>query len=267
MVYETIDIWSLMAANLGAILMMMLVLWGISILLGDVSFIDGFWALGFVLVACVTSQLFPFGGIHQQLISSLVVVWGLRLGLYLLWRWRHEGADGRYLKMLSKARGNVHLYTLRIVFLLQGGLMWIVSWPIILGAYGATGPLGSLAYIGAALAISGIAFESIGDMQLARFKSNEANKGKVLDTGLWRYTRHPNYFGDMCFWWGCFFIACEAPYGWLSLPGPLVMSFLLIKWSGAALLERRLQRSRPEYVAYMQRTSAFLPWPPKSSTK
>lgn len=263
MIFETIDIEWLLAANLAAVAMMMLVLWGLSIMLGDVSFIDSFWAFGFVLISCVSVRLFPFGGVHQHLLTTLVVVWGLRLGLYLLFRWWREGPDGRYVAMLAKVKGNPHLFTLTTVFGLQGALMWLVSLPIPLGSFGAAGPLGGLAIGGGALAVIGIAFEAIGDWQLARFKSQPQNKGRVLDSGLWRYTRHPNYFGDLCFWWGCYLIACEAPYGWMSLPGPLMMSFLLIKWSGAALLERRVRRSRPDYAAYIERTSSFIPWPPR----
>lgn len=258
------DLPTLFATNLAAVAAMMLVLWLISIALDDVSFIDSFWAFGFLLIGCITSRLLPFGGAHQTVLLVLVAVWGLRLGLYLLWRWRREGADGRYVAMKKKATGNVHLYTLKTVFLLQGALMWIVSLPLQLGQYDVVGHIGVLALAGLALAAIGIAFETIGDYQLARFKGNEANKGKVLDSGLWRYTRHPNYFGDLCFWWGCYFIACEAPYGWMSIPGPLVMTFLLVKWSGAALLERRVKRSRPEYADYIARTSAFIPWPPKA---
>lgn len=264
MALETLSIEMLLLSNLLAVAAMMLVLWIGGIALGDVSFIDSFWALGFVLIACVTVQLYPFGGLHQNLLTTLVAVWGLRLGIYLFMRWLREGPDGRYVAMLQKAKGNRHLFTLTTVFGLQGALMWLVSLPIPLGAYGAIGPLGWLAFAGASLAVFGIAFESIGDWQLARFKSNPANKGMVLDKGLWRYTRHPNYFGDMCFWWGCYLIACEAPYGWLSLPGPLMMSFLLIRWSGVALLERRVRKSRPDYAAYIERTSTFFPWPPKA---
>lgn len=263
MTFETLDVPTLLAANLAAIALMMLALWGISILLGDVSFIDSFWAFGFLLVGCVTTRLFPFGGVHQRLLLVLVAAWGLRLGFYLLWRWLREGPDGRYRALLAKARGDRNLYALKAVFALQGLLMWIVSLPLQLGQFGASGALGPLAIGGAALAIAGILFETIGDAQLARFKADPARRGQVLDTGLWRYTRHPNYFGDLCFWWGCYLIACEAPYGWASLPGPLVMTFLLVRWSGAALLERRLQRSRPAYADYMGRTSAFVPWPPK----
>ena len=263
MVFETINLPTLLAANLGAIAIMMLLLWGFSILLGDVSFIDAFWAFGFILVTCVTSRLFQFGGLHQQILITLTVVWGLRLGLYLLSRWRREGPDGRYLAMISNAQGNVHLYTLKVVFGLQGIIMWIVSLPLQLGVYGTTGGLDVLGLTELCLAIIGIGFESIGDWQLMRFKGDPANKGQVLDKGLWRYTRHPNYFGDLCFWWGVYAIACEAPYGWMSVPGPILMTYLLVKWSGAALLEKHVKRSRPAYAGYIERTSAFIPWPPK----
>ena len=265
MVFETIDIPFLLAANLAAIATMMLLLWVISIALRDVSFIDAFWAFGFVLVTCVTSRLFPFGGIHQQVLITLTVIWGLRLGIHLFARWLREGPDGRYVAMTSNVHGNLHLYTLKIIFGLQGIIMWVVSLPLQLGVYGATGQLGLLGSTGLCLAIFGIGFESVGDWQLMRFKADAANKGKVLDSGLWRFTRHPNYFGDLCFWWGCFAVACEAPYGWMSLPGPILMTYLLVKWSGAALLEKRLKRSRPAYANYIAKTSTFIPWPPKKA--
>ncbi len=257
------DIVFLLGANLAAVIALMLTLWLISIPFGDVSFIDGFWAFGFILVAGVTSRLLPFGGLHQMALLVLVAAWGLRLGLYLFWRRRHEGPDGRYVAMLAKASGSVHLYTLKIVFLLQGGLMWIVSLPLQLGQFDAPAELGPRALAGVMLAVFGIAFESIGDFQLARFRKDPANKGKVLDTGLWRYTRHPNYFGDLCFWWGAFMVASEAPLGWTSVVGPIVMTVLIVKWSGVPLLERRLVQSRRDYAAYVSRTSALIPWPPR----
>lgn len=257
------DIVLLLGANFAAVIIMMLTLWLASIPLGDVSFIDSFWAFGFILVGCVTSRLFPFGGLHQTALLALVGIWGLRLGLYLLWRWRHEGPDGRYLSMIKNARGPLHLYTLKTVFLLQGIIMWVVSLPLQLGQFDADTGFGTRALAGGALSAIGIVFESLGDFQLARFKADPANKGKVLDHGLWRYTRHPNYFGDLCFWWGCYLIASEAPWGWASVVGPILMTFLLIKWSGVALLERRLTRSRPAYADYVRRTSALIPWPPR----
>ena len=125
--------------------------------------------------------------------------------------------------------------------------------------------MGPIAWVGVVLALTGIAFESIGDAQLKAFRSNPANKGKVLDTGLWRYTRHPNYFGDACTWWGIWLVAAETgPAGWVSVLGPLFLTFTLTRWSGKPMLERGLKKSRPDYAAYVERTSGFVPWPPKN---
>lgn len=259
------ELWTLLAANLAAILAMMMLLWLISLALGDVSFIDSFWAFGFILVSCTTRWVYPFGGIHQSALLALVGIWGLRLGFYLFWRWLRHGPDARYVDMIGRAKEPRPLYTLRYVFLLQGVLMWVVSLPLQLGGFGASGELGPLALAGILLAVAGILFESIGDWQLARFKADAGNRGKVLDQGLWRYTRHPNYFGDFCFWWGCYLVASEAPFGPFGIVGPALMTFLLVKWSGAALLERRLSRSKPGYEDYVRRTSAFIPWKPRKA--
>ncbi|GGE41657.1 membrane protein [Marinicauda pacifica] len=256
-----------LATNFAVLIAAMVLLWLLSIALKDVSFIDSFWAFGFVLVALVTYAMTPAGDEGRKaLLLALTAVWGLRLGGYLLWRWRKEGADKRYVALLDRAKGNKHLFALVNVFLLQGVLLWVVSLPVQLGQVPATPPaLGILAVAGAVLAIVGIFFESVGDFQMARFKADPANAGKVMDKGLWRYTRHPNYFGDACVWWGLFLIAVETGIGLASVVGPLLLTFLLVKWSGAALLERRLKRSRPEYEAYIARTSGFIPMPPRKT--
>ncbi len=260
------EIIALLGANFAVVMAAMLLLWLLSIALGDVSFIDSFWAAGFVLIALVTFMLTPDGAsARKQLILFITSVWGLRLAAYLFWRWRKEGADKRYVALLSRAKGSVHLYSLTTVFLLQGVLMWVVSVPVQLGQLSATPvELGVLAWLGAALALVGVFFEAVGDWQMAQFKSKPENAGKVMDRGLWRYTRHPNYFGDACVWWGLFLIAAETgPAGVASIIGPLVMTWLLVKWSGAPLLERRLKRSRPDYEDYIARTSGFIPMPPR----
>jgi len=259
------EIAIVLGTNLAVLMGAMLVLWLISIPLKDVSFIDSFWALGFVLAAFVTFAITPGGDLERKgLILAITTVWGLRLGGYIFWRWRKEGPDKRYVALLSKAPGNVHVFTLTKVFLLQGVLLWVVSLPVQLGQIPATPQgVGLLAWIGAGLAIVGIFFETIGDYQMARFKSDPGNAGKVMDQGLWRYTRHPNYFGDACVWWGLFLVAAETGPGRLSFVGPALLTFLLVQWSGAALLERRLKRSRPEYEDYIRRTSSFIPMPPK----
>jgi steroid 5-alpha reductase family enzyme len=152
-----------------------------------------------------------------------------------------------------------------LVFALQLPLQFIVSLPVQLGQMSGDSVLGPVAYVGAAVAVVGILFESIGDFQLVAFKANPANTGKVLRTGLWRYTRHPNYFGDACTWWGLWLIAFDAGYGLWSMVGPILITVLLTRWSGVPTVEGRMRRKRPEYEAYVQRTSGFIPMPPKKA--
>ncbi len=260
------EVATVLMSNLVILMACMIVLWLISIPLGDVSYIDSFWAAGFVIVAGATYAMTGGDSDRRLLLLVLTAVWGIRLATYLFLRWRREGPDGRYVAMLKKAPGNVHMTSLTKVFLLQGPMLWLVSLPVQLGQIQTTpASLGVLAWAGTALAIIGILFESIGDHQMARFKARPDSHGKVMDQGLWRYTRHPNYFGDACVWWGLYLIAAETSYGMWSFFGPLLLTWTLVKWSGAALLERRLKRSRPGYEEYLQRTSAFFPWPPKSN--
>jgi len=252
-----------LGVNAAMILGLMLLLWLASIMLRDVSFIDAFWGLGFVVIAGTTWLLTPGGSAERRLLLlALTAIWGVRLGLYLFHRWRRDGPDKRYVALLARAPGSPHWFSLRKVFLLQGALMLVVALPIMLGMIpaepAAVGPIG---WIGAALAIIGIGFETIADAQLAAFRRR--GESGVLDSGLWRYTRHPNYFGDCCFWWGMLLIAAETRFGLSAIVGPLLMTFLLVKWSGAALLERRLKRSKPGYEDYVARTSAFFPAPPR----
>lgn len=255
---------AVLATNLLIVMTLMVLLWMISIPLRDVSFIDSFWALGMVLVAATTYTMVDGNPDRQQLLLVLTAVWGLRLGLHLFLRWRREGADRRYVALLAKAPGNPHLFSLRKVFLTQGPLLWLVTLPVQLGQLDSVpAALGPLAMAGAVLAVIGIVFETVGDWQLARFKADPASEGQVMDRGLWRYTRHPNYFGDACVWWGLYLIAAETASGRWAIISPIFLTFILIKWSGAALLERRLKRSRPGYADYIERTSGFLPWPPK----
>jgi steroid 5-alpha reductase family enzyme len=254
--------------NLAVMLACMIILWLISIPVKDISFIDSFWAVGFIVVAGVTYLATGGGTDRRALLVVVTAIWGLRLGAYLFLRWRREGPDGRYVALLNKAPGNVHLHSLKKVFLLQGPILWFVSLPVQLGQIQAEpASLGFLAWCGVALAAIGIFFEAAGDQQMAAFKADPVNEGKVMDRGLWRYTRHPNYFGDTCVWWGIYLIAAETTLGVWSIFGPLLLSWILVKWSGAALLERRLQRTRPAYVEYIGRTSSFFPWPPSGKVK
>jgi steroid 5-alpha reductase family enzyme len=244
------------------------VLWLIALRIRDVSFVDAWWALGMVVLAW--ASYFGTGAPSPRKLLLLVLcsVWGLRLGLYLLWRWRKNGPDRRYQTMLGKAQAERGMgfarAALQIVFALQAPLQFIVALPVQLGQLGA-GWIGPLGVVGATLAVIGILFETVGDWQLARFKNDAANRERVLDTGLWRFTRHPNYFGDCCVWWGLYLIAAESGIGIWALPGPVLLTVLLTRWSGMPTIEGRLRRKKPGYEEYVRKTPAFVPWLPKRS--
>jgi len=245
-----------------------LVLWLVSLRIRDVSFVDSWWALGIVVLAVSTFVQLPSAGIHATLLVVLGCAWGLRLGIYLLWRWLKHGVDARYpanMKSPEVRHGWSFAFTAGVqVFLLQGILQFIVALPVQMGQIGEASPtLGLVALAGAGIALAGLAFETIGDWQLVRFKANPENKGRVLDTGLWRYTRHPNYFGDACVGWGLFLIASETTLGLWTLPAPVLLTFLLTRVSGVPLLEDQLGKTRPGYADYVARTPAFVPWFPR----
>ena len=188
--------------------------------------------------------------------------------MHLFTRWRAAGEDPRYARMLGKARERGHFAraALTVVFAPQAVLLFVTCLPAQLGVLASgSDRIGPLALTGLALWLLGMGFETVGDWQLARFRADPASRGKVLDTGLWRYTRHPNYFGDACVWWGIWLAAAEAGpiIALASLPGPLFLTFTLTKWSGKPLLEKGLAKTRPGYAEYIKRTSGFIPWPPK----
>jgi steroid 5-alpha reductase family enzyme len=246
-----------------------IVLWLINVLIKDPSFIDSWWPLGMVVSAWSTYLYVGASGAHALLLTVLCSIWGLRLGVYLFWRWRKHGPDRRYVTMMASAqkeRGwSYPVASLLLVFALQLPLQFIVSLPVQLGQMGDLVPVGPVAIGGMVLAVLGIVFETIGDFQLVAFKGDPANAGKVLQSGLWRYTRHPNYFGDACVWWGLWLVAVDAGLGQWSMPGPILITLLLTRWSGVPTVEGRMRRKRPEYEAYVQRTSSFIPLPPKKA--
>lgn len=246
-----------------AVAALMVVLWLASIPLRDVSIIDPFWGFGFALVGWVVYLAADGDEGRRLLLAILVSVWGLRLFGYLLWRNRGKGEDFRYAAMRERHGRAFVVRSLFTVFLLQGVLMLIVSLPVQVGQVPDAPPLGVLAVLGTAVWAVGLAFESVGDLQLARFRADPANRGRVLDTGLWRYTRHPNYFGDFLVWWGIWIVAAETGWGLLSIAGPLLMTVLLVRVSGVALLERDIAARRPGYAEYVRRTSGFLPRRPR----
>ena len=255
---------TVLAISAATVLLYMLGLWALSVRLGDPSFVDAGWGFGFVVIAAVAALVSHGDATRAAVIVAVTGVWGLRLAGYLFWRWRRNGPDARYQAMLRHAQGNPHVFTLTRVFLLQGALMWVVSLPVQLGqVYSSPHGMTPQAWVGTVIALVGIGFESTGDLQLTRFKADPANAGQVLDRGLWRYTRHPNYFGDALVWWGLFLVAVVNPPTVFAIVGPITITTLLLKWSGVPVLERGLVRRRPAYTDYQRRTSAFVPRRPK----
>lgn len=252
-----------LASSAAAIAVVMFATWLVSIAWRDVSIVDPVWGLGFV-VATWTAYIVGPAPVERGLpIAIMVTLWGLRLFGYLAWRKRGEPEDFRYRQMREK-RSNFAISSLWIVFGLQGLLMWIVSLPVQLAlASPETDRFYPIVILGGALFAVGLFFETVGDLQLARFKADPSNEGKVMDRGLWRYTRHPNYFGDFCVWWGLFLVSAEVNEAWPGIIGPVAMSFLLLKVSGVAMLDKAMKKRRPGYEDYIARTNAFFPGRPR----
>ncbi|MEZ5272100.1 MAG: DUF1295 domain-containing protein [Ilumatobacteraceae bacterium] len=242
---------------------LMLATWLLSLALKNASIVDIAWGLGFVAVAWAVRARVDGVETRQNLLVVLTSIWGLRLGTYLFIRNHGKGEDYRYRAMRKHWGPRFPIISLLTVFTLQGALMFVVSLGVQLGQAATSPDLGVLAWIGAAVWAVGLAFEAIGDWQLARFKKDPANAGQVMDRGLWRYTRHPNYFGDACVWWGIALVAAETVLGRWGLLGAAVMTVLLLRVSGVALLEKSLSKRKPGYAEYVARTSAFVPLPPK----
>ncbi len=262
----------LLLINLCVVSGLMFCTWLVSLLLRDVSIVDFVWGTGFVVVGWVTLMVSasPTVGsptLQNWLIVWLTTLWGLRLSGYLFWRNHGKPEDYRYQEMRDKHGRGFALRSLLSVFGLQGGIMWIVSLPIQTGQLAENqSQIGVLAVLGVVIWLVGVCFESIGDFQLARFKANLENQGRVMDRGLWRYTRHPNYFGDFLVWWGLYFVSFGKGVAWWSAVGPAVMSVFLIYVSGVSLLEKSLKERKPGYDDYIRRTSSFIPLPPKAKT-
>jgi steroid 5-alpha reductase family enzyme len=259
------DVTSILLMTLGAVIALMVGLWIVSLIIRDASIVDIFWGLGFIVVAWTTYALTSTAGLRPLVVCVMTTAWGGRLAAHLARRNLGHGEDYRY-RAMRQAHGRLFpLVSLGTVFLLQGVLMWIVSLPIQAAqAPGATGPIGWIDAAGITLWVIGLSFEAVADAQLARFKRSSSGTGAVMDRGLWRYSRHPNYFGDFLVWWGFGLLAISTG-AWWALAGPAVMSVLLVNVSGVALLEKTIVERRPAYRAYVARTSAFVPWPPRAA--
>jgi steroid 5-alpha reductase family enzyme len=255
----------------GALLVMMGITFAIGVKLGRHSVVDTAWGVGIALTATVSLLGSAGHGepVRRYLLLAAAVSWGLRLAAHLTWRNRGTGEDPRYRDLLSRGRGNPRWYALRVIYLPQALLLWLACVPVQLGML-ARGPAGAATIAGAVVWLCGFGFETIGDWQLAGFKAaikaDPAHRGMIMDRGLWRYTRHPNYFGDACMWWGLFLISLGSVAMLATVFAPLIMTWILTRGSGQRLTDKRMAASRPQYADYAARTSAFIPLPPRRST-
>ena len=258
-----------LAVTLAAVVVLFVATWLVGRRIGRYNVVDTTWGLGFVTVA-VTSYLWSAddGGSDSRrlLVLLLTAVWGLRLATYLGWRSRGKGEDPRYEAMLSRSTGPRAAYALTHVFLLQAVIAWFVSLPVQAAMYERSDP-NALAWVGGAVWAVGVFFEAVGDAQLAAFKRDPANKGAVMDRGLWRYTRHPNYFGDACVWTGLWLVAAQQWQGLATVLSPAAMVWFVAFKTGKPLLEKQMARTKPGYAGYMERTSGFFPLPPRARSR
>lgn len=243
------------------------ILWLVSLAIRDCSIIDIFWAPGFALLAFVTAWIAAPLDLRAQVTLVLVTIWALRLGMHIFVRWLPKGEDYRYAAMRRKHGPRWWWWSLFQVFWLQALLLWLISWPLQAAIMGAGEPLDVLDYVGVGIAIAGLLTEAVADWQLTLFRSNPANKDAVMDRGLWGWSRHPNYFGDALMWWGFFLLGLSATGEWVLILSPAVMTILLLRISGVALMEEAIAKRRPEYADYIARTSTFIPLPPKRSKR
>ncbi|MEU6247999.1 DUF1295 domain-containing protein [Glycomyces sp. NPDC047010] len=261
--------WSALADNLAATAAISLAAFLIAFAIGAARdrhrVVDVAWGAVFAAIAIAGLTMSAGHGdpVRRWLVTAMTVVWGLRLAVHLLVRNWGEPEDRRYQAMLGAAKGSRNLYALRTVYLLQAAVAWFISLPVQLAQYDPAPP-DALFLIGVALWAIGLVFESVGDAQLRAFRRDRANRGLVLDKGLWRYTRHPNYFGDACVWWGLYLTACGTWPGAATLLSPVLMTYFLVAKTGKPLMESHLSATRPAYAAYTRRTSAFWPRPPRN---
>lgn len=257
-------VWGASLAGFGVILVIAFGTWLASLVQRDVSLVDRLWSLMIALPVVAYAAWLPQEARTPGFLAAAAVLalWAVRLCLYVSWRnWGH-GEDRRYTVIRARNEPNFPAKSIYLIFFLQAVLAWLVSWPFLARLAGPV-TLPALEWLGIAFAFVGTVLEIVGDQQLAAFKADPMNKGRVLDTGVWRWSRHPNYFGECLAWWGFFLVALAAG-GWWSIASPIVMTVLLLKVSGVALLEKDIGERRPAYAEYIRRTSAFFPWPPKA---
>ena len=235
--------------------------WVLSGIKRDVSIVDSIWALMFLVAALVYGTDADPYTTRTALLLTLVLAWALRLSIYITWRNWGEPEDPRYRAIRKKYEPYFPLKSLGIIFGFQAVLAWIVSMPL-WAALTVPASLNLFDALAVGLWVAGMSFEGVSDWQLARFKADPQNRGKVLDSGLWRYTRHPNYFGECLIWWGFYLFALSVG-AWWTVVAPLLMTYLLLKFSGVRLLEQQMVEKRPDYRGYIAHTNSFIPGPPR----
>lgn len=251
--------------NLLAVIAFMFSGWLFSLYKKNVTIVDSLWGMGFVLIGWLSFYQADGVGGRQLLLAGLATIWGVRLSLYLTWRNHGKGEDPRYAKWRQASGRQFSLISLFKVFLLQAVVLWVIALPLQAGqTFRHPAHLGFFDFAGTLVWLAGFIFETVGDAQLARFKSNPENKGKVMDRGLWRYTRHPNYFGECLIWWGVFIIVLADPGKWWTMVSPVMITLVLLKMTGIPLTEKVILEKRPGYGDYIRNTPAFFPWVPKN---
>lgn len=256
--------WLLLQYSALVVFVFMLVIFLIAQRLKDNSIVDIGWGIGFILIA-ITCFLKSDQSTVQWVTLALVPIWGLRLSTYIYGRNKGKPEDYRYAQWREEWGKNVVVRAFFQVFMLQGAIMLVVASPLYV-LFSEPLELTWNVYLAITVWLVGFFFEAVGDYQMAEFKKNPDNKGKVIRYGVWKYTRHPNYFGDATQWWGIFLLALMSPYWYIAVIGPAVMHFFLVKVSGVAMLERKY-KGNPKYADYIATTSAFIPWFPKKSVE
>lgn len=251
-----------MATAALAVSVLMILAWILSLVVGNAGIVDVLWGIGFALIASTSALIGDGDSSRSDLLVAMVVVWGFRLSLHIWWQDRGRGEREPYRSMRRRAGDRFAVSSLAKVFLVRGLIMWVLSLPLQLATTQESPDVGFVAVVGVALWGAGFFFGSVGDSQLARFRSAPENQGTLLDSGLWRYTRHPNRFGDFCAWWGVFLVAAEATDPRFAVFSPIIMTIMLVRFPGSTTTERSLSQRMPGYNEYIQRTPMFFPRPP-----
>jgi steroid 5-alpha reductase family enzyme len=246
----------------GAVFLYMNLLFLLALVLKKNDIVDVAWGMGFIFIAILSLLLMPGWNFRRLLVSGFVIIWGLRLAIYIFLRNKGRKEDFRYARWKKDWGSQWIIRSYLQVFILQGFFMLTIAYPLFLLAQNQADAITYLDIAGIIIWLTGFFFEAVGDAQMRRFKRDAANRGRIMDRGLWKYTRHPNYFGESAMWWGIFVITLNAPSGWAAIFSPLIITFLLLRVSGVPLLEKKYA-DNPDYREYIRKTSAFLPMLPK----